>query len=370
MTKKIKLLFASVDIGWRISLYHKFLMQKKGVNRIKSFVKYKVPSKQYQTNYDYQIQYSRYPTFIQWIISFAFFTFALFKFNTFYFFSGETILTRRLRMLEFRIYKLLRKRIIMHFVGTDIRNLEHLKWKNQNIETNLKEPIKNSSPSDWQLKLITDSLTFADHILVSTPDLLQIVPAAKYYPVMIDLNRFQEECKKAVNESRNSFFKTNKIKVLHAPSNVQVKGSDAIDRVLKKVLKNNDNIEYLNTKHLNRETGTVYTVSRYELFQLYCEADIVIDQMVIGWYGLQSIEALLAKCLVICYIDDDLKKHLYPNCPILSANINELESTLLEAVNMSKENKVDFSNQVEWVSKYHTIDNNNKVLINAFDYEG
>lgn len=359
---KVKLLFASVDIGWRIALYRKFLISKKGINRIESFVKYKVPSKQYQTNYDYQFQFDQFPTFIQWFISFVFFIFALARYNTFYFLSGETILTRRLRKLEFRIYKLLRKKIIMHFVGSDIRNPNHLKWLNQNIDRLSPKIDKNAPPLDWQSKLISDTLMFADHILVSTPDLLQILPNAKYYPVMIDLSRFQEDTRKAAMEAKSSFFKTTKVKVLHAPSNVQIKGSDAIDRVLNKVLKTNDNIEYLNTKHLNRETGTVYTVSRYELFQLYQEADIVIDQMVIGWYGLQSVEALLADCQVICYIDEDLKKHLYPNCPIISANIHELEENLLKVIKWIEKNKVDFNNQVKWVSKYHTIENNNHPL--------
>lgn len=360
---KVKLLFASVDIGWRIAFYRKFLISKKGINRIESFVKYKVPSKQYQTNYDYQFQFDQFPTFIQWFISFVFFIFALARYNTFYFLSGETILTRRLRKLEFRIYKLLRKKIIMHFVGSDIRNPIHLKWLNQNIDCLTSKMKKHAQPLDWQAKLISDSQKYADHILVSTPDLLHIVPTAEYYPVMIDANHFQNECKKAAISSRSNFFKTDKIKVLHAPSNVQLKGSDAIDRVLKNILKTNDHIEYLNTKHLNRETGTVYTVSRYELFQLYQEADIVIDQMVIGWYGLQSVEALLAGCQVICYIDEDLKKHLYPNCPIISANILELESVISEiAIQLKDKKKVSFRNQVEWVNKYHTIENNNHPL--------
>jgi hypothetical protein len=362
---KVKLLFASVDIGWRVALYRKFLITKKGFNRIESFVKYKVPSKQYQTNYDYQFQFSRYPAFIQWIISFAFFIYALFRFNTFYFFSGETILTRRLRILEFQIYKLLRKKIIMHFVGSDIRNPNHLKWLNQNVDRLSTKMKKYAQPLDWQAKLISDSQKYADHILVSTPDLLQIIPSAEYYPVLIDANHFQNECKKAAISSRSNFFKTDKIKVLHAPSNVQLKGSDAIDRVLKNILKTNDHIEYLNTKHLNRETGTVYTVSRYELFQLYQEADIVIDQMVIGWYGLQSIEALLSNCLVICYIDEDLKKYLYPNCPILSANINELESKLLNAIKQLLKNQNVFISQEKWVLNFHTIKYNNTQLISS-----
>lgn len=368
--KKHKILFAAVDIGWRIAQYKNFLNQKFKDNvHIKSFVKHKVSKQQYQTNYDFEFQFIKYPKIIQWLIAFAFFFYALTRFNTFYFFSGETILTRKLRRFEFSIYRFFNKKIIMHFVGSDIRDPNYLFWKADNINDYLAGKKPSILSTKWQKKLIIDSNNFAKHIIVSTPDLLQIIPQANYFPVVINIEQFMNELKVVSSQSKSKIFKSNKIKILHAPSNSKVKGSRLIDSIMEKLLQNNDKIEYLNTLDLQRNTGSVYSVSRYELFQLYTEADIVIDQMVIGWYGLQSIEALLAKCFVICYVEDKLKKYLFHDCPIIISDISKLENHLLDTINKVMNNQSDFTKQIEWVKKYHTIKNNNSKLLAAFNNE-
>ena len=218
--KKHTILFAAVDIGWRIEQYKSFLEQIFGDHvYIKSFVKHKVSTQQYQTNYDYEFQFVKYPKIIQWLIAFVFFFYALFKFNTFYFFSGETILTRKLRRLEFKIYRFFNKKVIMHFVGSDIRDPNYLYWKANHIHDFLSGKINRSLSTNWQLELINDSKDFANHILVSTPDLLEIIPQATYYPVVINIEEFNKELKDASLKVQNKFFKSNKIKILHAPSN-------------------------------------------------------------------------------------------------------------------------------------------------------
>lgn len=363
----IKILFASVDIGWRISNYTCFLKKKSGSKSlIKSFVKRGVPKEQYYTSYDYHFKFHTYPSFIRWGISFLFFLYALLRFNTFYFLSGENILTRKTRKFEFFIYKLLGKKIIMHFVGSDIRDTNYLFWKENHIIQFLNGNAHRKLTADWQDLLIADSKQFADKILVSTPDLLKIIPEATYYPVMIDVDQFRDELEKHKNQKK-TFFKTNKIKILHAPSNVKTKGSLIIDAIVKKLAEEDDRIEFIYTKDLNRETGLVYTVSRYELFQLYQEADIVIDQLIIGWYGLQSVEALLAKCQVLCYIEEGLKKYLYENCPIVPTDAIHLEKDLRKVIQNAINGHLDFNSQQEWVEKYHSLKNNNKALLSAFE---
>ena len=264
------------------------------------------------------------------------------------------------------MYRLFGKKIIMHFVGSDIRDPQYLYWKDKNMLDFLQNNPQMKKTADWQDKLISDSTKFADHILVSTPDLLEIVPSAKYYPVMIDANKFLSELNGA-DPSKKPLFKTKKIKILHAPSNIDLKGSAMVAEVIKKLAKADDRIEFIYTKDLNRDTGLVYTVSRYELFQLYREADIVIDQMVIGWYGLQSVEALLAGCQTICYIEENLKHYLFPDCPIICSNILELESSVKKAVDVAMAGEVNTRKQRDWVRKYHSIEQNHKVLVDAIE---
>jgi len=108
-------------------------------------------------------------------------------------------------------------------------------------------------------------------------------------------------------------------------------------------------------------------VSRYELFKLYKESDIVIDQLIIGWYGLQSIEALAAGKHVVSYVDANLNGFLYPNCPLELADKNTLESVVFDVINkvLNKKN-INTSSQIDWLKKYHTIESNNEMLIQAW----
>jgi hypothetical protein len=359
----MRIFFGAVDIGWRIELYKRFLEERiKPLPLIRSFVKFRVNSTQYQTKYDLQIQYKNYPTLIQWFISFVIFFYALIRFDTFYFLSGETILTRKLIGFELKMCRLFRKKVIMHFVGSDIRNLEYTYWKENNITSYINgidfEPKSNA----WQKQLVSLSNQFADSILVSTPDLLEIAPNAVYYPVMLDLKKFNIELDKA-KKNPSKFFKTNKVKILHAPSNSKIKGSDIICNAIKELSKETDQFEFIYTKDLNIDTGSKYTVSRYELFQLYAETDIVIDQLTIGWYGLQSIEAIAANCTVMCYIDQKVQSHLFEECPIIATDSIHLKDDILKL--LQEYRKPNLENNQAWIKKYHTIEKNNSILIDS-----
>ncbi len=366
MKRKAKVLFGAVDIGWRIEQYSQFLKNRYGEKiQISSFVKHKVNTSQYKTAYDFHVQYENINPVLRWLHSFGFFIFALFRFNTFYFFSGETLLTRKLRPIEFKIYQLLGKRIIMHFVGSDIRDPHFLFWKSDHLIDfiNGKAKVPELS-SNWQKRLIADSLKHANSILVSTPDLLSIVPSAIYYPVMIDANKFLSELN-SINKDVEPFFKSKKVKILHAPSNVKLKGSEYINQLLKELEKEDDRFEFIYTRELNKETGSTYTVSRYDLFQLYAEADIVIDQLVIGWYGLQAIEALLANCLCVAYIEDEFKEYLDPLCPIINANANNLKKVIKSLIDQFLTSVQNLELQKEWAIHEHNIRLKNAPLCQA-----
>ncbi len=85
-----------------------------------------------------------------------------------------------------------------------------------------------------------------------------------------------------------------------------------------------------------------YSTSRTNLLSLMNESHIVIDQMLIGWYGLKAVEALALDCKVICYIEEDLKDYLPENCPIIQANVLNLEKILEETIiNFNFEEKID-----------------------------
>ncbi|MEQ8909954.1 MAG: hypothetical protein RIC95_12220 [Vicingaceae bacterium] len=353
--KQKKILFAAVDIGWRINRYKKLLKRKhKSAISITSFVKYKVPASQFKASYDYEFNYQELNQILQWSKSLSFFSKAIFRYDVFHFFSGETILTRKLRKLEFIIYRIFNKFVSMHFVGSDIRNPEYLYWKAEKLfhpEWDVSAP---KIQQQWQLKLKEDSLRFANKIVVSTPDLLEIIPSAKYLPILMDHQEFESSFSEHTSE-KDKFFNTQKIRILHAPSNTKTKGSKYIDLIVKELVNNqNHRFEYIYTPDLKANSNSLYSVNRYDLFQLYREADIVIDQMVIGWYGQQSLEALLSKNAVVCYIDPLYSDHLKDNFPIFNASFDKLSKRVEEVASLIEEKAIDFNSQIEWVKENHS----------------
>lgn len=361
MKRRKKILFAAVDIGYRIEHYTKFINEHLS-NQLKaeSFSKYVLPETHYKTKYTFTCPIDKTHPIFLYLYSFGFFIFSLFRYDIFHFFSGETILTRKLRRFELMTYKLFGKRVVMHFVGSDIRSPKYIYWKEENIHQVLLGIDNFQKTLPWQEKLIQDAEKYADHILVSTPDLLSIIPKAIYYPVLIDYQKLLTELDKAPIAIK----KENEIVILHAPSNIKQKGSNIIEKVLLKIKRESQlNIRLVLPRH---DEKSLYSVTRYDLFKLYKESDIVIDQLLIGWYGLQSIEALVAGCQVISYIEQDLEPYLFPECPIHNANANTLESVILNCINKKQDRKLNSIHNTGWIKKYHTIENNNEPLLAAW----
>jgi hypothetical protein len=95
------------------------------------------------------------------------------------------------------------KKIILHYHGTDIRGLKNK--NNQNVLTiqNTKNRAKSfAAKVKNRLRLIqmgyykplqTESQKLANQILVSTPDLLLLLPHAKYLPNPVDVEHFSKD---------------------------------------------------------------------------------------------------------------------------------------------------------------------------------
>lgn len=365
MKRKKRILFGAVDIGYRIEHYSKFIRENFSDQLVaESFSKFVLPSSHYKTSYTYTCRIDKRSRLYLYIYSFSFFIFSLFRYDIFHFISGETILTRKLRRIELFIYKLLGKRVIMHFVGSDIRSEEFIYWKEKNIRQFLQSGSSFEKNLPWQKRLIADTEKYADFVLVSTPDLKQFLKHVTYYPVVLDLEKFLREAKPVVPRITES----DEIVILHSPSNTVLKGTTHIHDILNKLVKT---LPYKIKLVLPGEQliGTVkkYSLTRYELFEIYKQADIVIDQVIIGWYGLQSIEALLMGKEVISYIDTGLEIDLFPNCPIELATVNTLEQVIIKCIEKIRTHKrTPYEDTVSWVKKYHTIESNNKPLLDAW----
>lgn len=88
------------------------------------------------------------------------------------------------------------------------------------------------------------------------------------------------------------------LKLLHAPNHREIKGTRHIVRAVKE----------LRAEGVDVELVMVERVSNEEVRKLIYEADVIVDQLVVGWYAMFAIEAMASGKAVICHLRRDLEE--------------------------------------------------------------
>ena len=119
--------------------------------------------------------------------------------------SADIIHIHSVEQLVIKIRKVFgnSKRIILHYHGTDIRGLKNNNIPHSSTIQNTKTRTKSyAAKVKNRLRLIqmgyyrslrTESQKLANEILVSTPDLLLLLPYAKYLPNPVDVDHFSKD---------------------------------------------------------------------------------------------------------------------------------------------------------------------------------
>ncbi|MDC0526913.1 glycosyltransferase [Euryarchaeota archaeon] len=155
---------------------------------------------------------------------------------------------------------------------------------------------------------------FANHLVVhryvSTPDLLEFVPDAEWLPNPVDLTNLQY----------SEFDKSGPLKILHAPTNREVKNTEAVE----------DAISQVKEEGLDIQFTLIEDAQHSELIKQISKHDLVIDWMnpEYGIYGVFSIESMALGRTVICSLTDSLYNDY--NLPIISINPVDLAGKIKE----------------------------------------
>lgn len=178
------------------------------------------------------------------------------------------------------------KRIVFFFMGSEIRF--HSKYKEFSRFNYVDERPGNVAnfPEETQRRLFSIFTSIADVWAVSDAEMESYVPGTPIVERAIDLDSWP-----VVKPPKNP-----RPRVVHAPSRQAVKGSQYVFEAVDK----------LREEGLDFDFTLVENLPQSEARKVYAEADIVIDQLRIGWYGFLSVEAMAMGKPVICYIRDDL----------------------------------------------------------------
>ena len=153
---------------------------------------------------------------------------------------------------------------------------------------------------------------FDGPVFVSTPDLLDYAPRAQWCPTVVEVSKWDSDWPLLARPVP---------RVVHIPSNGTLKGSGFIDEAMAE-LAAEGLIEY------RRPHG----VSRDDIRREFAEADIVIDQLVMGLYGVTAIEALAAGRVVVAFLGDAVRRRIHDavgmDVPIREATVETLREVI------------------------------------------
>ncbi len=109
-------------------------------------------------------------------------------------------------------------------------------------------------------------------------------------------------------------------KIMHAPTVKNTKGTKYIEEAIYKLEK----------KGLKFKYEEVQTQHHHKALKLYQEADLIVDQLLMGSHGVFAVEALALGKPVLSYIHDDLLKTYPKGFPVINANPDTIEQVLEE----------------------------------------
>ena len=268
---------------------------------------------------------------------FVFFLGATFKYDCFHFHYAHSLLPFGLDLM---LLKSLNKKIFFEFHGSELRGQIN----------NIKYPyFHNISQVKRQSKLIKKEIEYADGIILHDIELKPHLPDTNIpihiVPLRVDLSRL------------TPVFPDVKVKkpvVVHAPSNRGSKGSNWIIEATNKL---KDQIDFV----------LVENKSQDEAIEIYKKADIIIDQISVGAYGVFAIECMALGKPVLSYISDEVRNSLPNTCPIQNIEPDTIYDVLYELSSNSILRRELGIQGRHYVEEYHDYTKNAKLLKDIYE---
>jgi hypothetical protein len=148
---------------------------------------------------------------------------------------------------------------------------------------------------------------------VSTPDLLDFVPAARWLPVVVADDGWSSPVHPALERARPV--------VVHVPTNPWLKGSHLADPVLQP-LHDKGVIDYRRLQGITPE----------EVRRQLLDADVVLDQLLLGSYGVVAVQAMLAGRLVLAHVHERVRARIDQELPVVEVTPDTLGQVLERVV--------------------------------------
>lgn len=232
------------------------------------------------------------------------------------------------------------KKIFYEFHGSDLRDYTIAQKLNPYVQFDdavLKHDLK---------KRTQKILKYADGIILHDTELLKYLPSNYknifIVPLRVDLDKFHP----VYNDIEKPI-----VTIVHAPTYRAGKGSHDIIRIVNQLAKSYQ-IQFI----------LVENKTQQEAIEIYSKADIIIDQICAGTYGVFAIEGMALGKPVITYITDDMKESFPSELPIVSANKDTLQEELRTLIESKDKRLLLGTRGRQYVETYHDYRINGKLL--------
>lgn len=264
------------------------------------------------------------------------------KYDVFHFHAGHSLLPKN---LDLRYLKRRNKRLVFEFHGTDIRQRDKAKLINPLIEQ------IDFADERYITDRANDIYQYADAIIVHDDELIPYIDRKDLIyvvPLRINVDRFKPSYPDPSSKE---------ITIVHAPSNRKNKGTAYILEAIEQMKKKYNNINFVMLENMPQKKAIEY----------YETADIILDQVICGFYGVLSLEAMALGKPVITYVTDYLKERLPKELPIVSASpetiVNKLDNLISDG---EMRNSIGIESR-QYVEKYHDCKKNSQLLWDVYN---
>ena len=245
---------------------------------------------------------------VRWVKSLAFAHRQMLAHDIFHFHYKASMLPYNLDIPALRLRG---KKVFMEFHGSDIR--QGAAWSKGNPQSGLYEGYAANPNVQEQVERLC---RMVDGVIVHDSELAMYLPEwapVSFIPLRVDVPKYTP-CYPDPNKVRPL--------VVHLPSHSGIKGTRYVQEVVEQLARNYE-FDYMAPER----------IPHAEAAALLAKADIVVDQLILGVYGVLSIEAMAFGKPIIDFLRDDIRVDYPADLPVVNAsrdNLYDVLANLLE----------------------------------------
>ncbi|MBK5210901.1 MAG: glycosyltransferase [Coriobacteriia bacterium] len=241
--------------------------------------------------------------------------------------------------IDFFLLRLLNKPVVAQFHGMDFLN--NIKWSESN---------------PWWMESFDSDRMDEFNILAETTQ-REFAEAGNFFAMGYGMLPSVEEKNKnraflmersvdvSAIEPRVDYAKRERVVIVHGPSSPQKKGTKYVLQAIEEIKKIRD-IEFKLLTDMTHE----------EVLDGMRGADIAIDQLLCGDYGVFSVEAMASGVAVVANVCPELQEAYPHDLPIMSATPLTIKDVLLYLIDDSEERTLRAKRGPEYAYKVHSIE--------------